>query len=147
MTTSLPAKVGGDEREALTADEVSFVLDVYRYPGAKLSWETTVGVWSRPEALDLVTCVGSYKWNPTSKLDAIIRAALSADGGEDKQRLSFLIAEGAMLRHTADGEYWCVGRYQENDSDLVWLDLGPLRDSPREAIDAAIAANQAKEDA
>ena len=68
--------------ELLTEHEASFVARVYRQPGSKLNddgiashWEddgteygNIVCHWHRPEALGLIKCVGSYKWEPTGKL-------------------------------------------------------------------------------
>lgn len=139
------AKVGGDEREALTADEVSFVLDVYRYPGAKLALDAEIAAWRRPEKLGLVTCVGSYKWRPTNRLDAILCAALSSDGGEDKRDAERWRAFDKALRYGVRGAGHGIR--------IKVVEISPMFGDEKEIcdveglVDAAIAANQAKGDA
>jgi len=66
---------------ALTADEADFVLKVLRSPGCKISDWSANGQWKRPEELGLVTCCGSWKWQPTPKLIDVLRVALTQQAG------------------------------------------------------------------
>lgn len=56
----------------LTDAEIIFLKHVIQNPGSKLdggeSWNEDSPLWNRPEELGLITCVGSYKWEPTDKL-------------------------------------------------------------------------------
>lgn len=69
----------------LTKEEARFVRIVYSCNGLKLDggvafhWEDdgseygkTVGLWSKPEELGLIECVGNYSWVPTKKLSVVI---------------------------------------------------------------------------
>ena len=62
--------------EILTADEAEFVRHVFccpssKYPGGAEFWDRIDmdnGIWIKPEFLGLVRSVGSYKWEPTERL-------------------------------------------------------------------------------
>lgn len=62
----------------LTDDEAGFVRLVFNNPGAKLNGGEAFGedgesLWTRPENIGLIECIGSYKWKPTNMLAAEIR--------------------------------------------------------------------------
>jgi hypothetical protein len=68
----------------LSKNEIDFVLLVYRSPGCKLGSgeafcqenDQPIALWKNPEELELIECVGGYKWVPTQKLEKIIVEAL-----------------------------------------------------------------------
>lgn len=79
---------------------------------------------------------------------ALCRAALSADGGEDKrdaERLDFMIEQQAWVQWTVrDGSIRQCQVYTQDEDENYHILSGEDQffSTPREAIDAAIAANQ-----
>ena len=73
----------------------------------------------------------------------IVRAALSADGG-DAQRLDWMCQHSAYMAFSRDGEVcWVMIEDPDEDSGRQFVTAtGQVYDGTREAIDAAIAANQ-----
>ena len=66
--------------DQLTADEADFVKHVFcnpglKYPGGPTFWDKIdmdCGIWIKPESLGIVRSVGSYKWEPTGRLQICI---------------------------------------------------------------------------
>lgn len=120
---SSPAKVGGDEREAAFSK-------IMGDPSMPDSDETTYDMWLFDKAWDAATEA---------------RAALSAEGGEDKrdaERLDWMCQHSAYMAFSRDGEVcWVVMQDDEERRGAT----SDVYDTTREAIDAAIAAKLAEE--
>lgn len=61
-----------DLKELLSDEEIRFIFRVIKNPGGRVenafSDVTGNSLWIRPEKLEIIECVGSYKWKPTDKL-------------------------------------------------------------------------------
>jgi hypothetical protein len=76
-----PADATGSGRarsNGLTADEVAFVMRVLSNPGGRLGDLAGNSPWTAPEQAGLVVSTGSWKWQPTGTLMALLEGAVSA---------------------------------------------------------------------
>ena len=53
----------------LTKEEIDFVKTVYQNPWCKLNSDQAFGengeaLWENPERLNVIECMGSFKWKP-----------------------------------------------------------------------------------
>ena len=71
------------EELGLSEEEINFVQLVYMNQGCKLyqcihqiDENNSVNLYEKPEQLGLITCVGSYKWRTTDKIEMMLVARL-----------------------------------------------------------------------
>lgn len=122
----LEVKVGGDEREAFErfARGQTFIKDCQRFDEVEKGSLNEYGHWESQKARHVWLAALEYA-----------RAALSADGGEDKrdaERLDWLM------------QHVCADEIEGIRSLPYGIDMDEYLHLFREAIDAAIAANQAR---
>lgn len=73
----------------LTKYEADFVRAVVASPGAKHAYtgpapESGPSVWTKPEQMGLVVCIGSYKWEPGPNLVQVLYARVSGQPAGDE---------------------------------------------------------------
>ncbi|EON13440.1 hypothetical protein C266_11305 [Pandoraea sp. SD6-2] len=159
-----PAQVGGDEREAFFAHAKAEDLDISLHAdGTCRDGQTGIARIAWLAALEYASAALSADGGEAAKHIAFLtsetdrlrealahwqnRASELADGGEESVRLDFLIKKQAWVQWEGrDGSiYQCQVWTQDHDENYHILS-GDSRyfNTPREAIDAAIAANQAR---